>query len=522
MARRPRPADRRPRSHRRAVLALVVATLAASTYVAVNRWFRAEAASRLPVAPDVTSRPAALVQHLADADAATRRSPTDSQAVGSLGMAYHADLFYEQAVAAYALAAELDPSNWRWIYYRALVHFERGEAASAGEALRTVVKDQPGFRLAWWRLGEAAFKQARYEEADAAYARAESGASHTDETAISAYALVGRARVALHRNDALGAQRILEGIVSTQPRFGVAHRLLAEALRARGSTEESEWHVIRASLGAYAAPRDPLVDALADMSHSSTFLLRYSASLDLVRDAARREQIVRRALDMDRDNPDVVYEMGSLLQQLRRPVDALPYFSRHLEMVSDDQQTLVQIGKSYSDLAQLDEAERSIRQALAIGDDAVGFYNLGFVLERRHRMEEAEATYRRAIALGPWLASARNNLGALLARRGLLDEGATHLRESIRLDPASPDAYTNLSAVMLQRGAFDQAAALARLAIEADARHADAYVNLGIALARLGDIDQARRQLEEALGLDPRHENARRNLTVLGGSLRSR
>ena len=121
------------------------------------------------------------------------------------------------------------------------------------------------------------------------------------------------------------------------------------------------------------------------------------------------------------------HRLQHLLQQLRRPAEALPYFQRHLDMVEDDVQTLVQIGKCYIDLNRLDEAEAALRSALAAGDDAIGFYNLGIVLEQRGRLDEAERSYRRAVELGPGLATARSNLAGLLAQRGKLDEAAALL-----------------------------------------------------------------------------------------------
>ena len=430
MTARSKPVDRaqKRRPPRRVVLAAGMIVVVAAAYLVTREWSRTVAATRLPDLPTMTGLPPALVEHVVGADRAARRSPTSPAAVGGLGMAYHADLFYEQASAAYQLAAELDPANWRWIYYRALIHFERGDAMAASEALAAVVAHEPGFALAWWRLGETAFKQGRYQDAETAYSQAVSTALASDRSEILAYARTGHARAALHRGDAPAAERMLDRVIESDARFGPAQRVMAEVLRAQGRDVEAQRHADRAaSLRAYAAPEDPLVNALAAMSRSSVFLLRHAASLDLNGDGTRREHVVRQALQADPDNPDVIYEMGSLLQQLRRPADALPYFARHLEVSRNDPQTLVQIGKTYGDLGRLDEAETALRRALDVGDDAVGFYNLGHVLERRERLVEAESSYRRAIALNPGLASARNNLGVLLARGGRLDEATTHL-----------------------------------------------------------------------------------------------
>jgi tetratricopeptide (TPR) repeat protein len=520
MSRLKAPATRpQPNAVRRRALLIALAALIliAAGFAVFSARSRAEAARLLPLLPPLAGRPAALVAHLEEADRVARRSPHQAEAVGELGMAYHADLFYDQATAAYSLAATLDPSDWRWPYYRALVHVERGEAAKAVAALETTVRLRPDLSLGWWRLGEANFKQGRYEEADRAYLRAESSAPPQEATpGIGAYAQAGRARVALNRGDAAAALAILTKLVERAPRFGLAHRILADTFRAQGREGDAlRESAIGSTLRLYAAPSDPQLDTLADRSRSSVFLLRQAASLDLSREASRREQLVRRALDSDPDNPDVVYEMGALLQQLRRPADALPYFTRHLDLVDDDRQTLVQLGKVYADLGRDDDAETTIKRALALGDDAVGFYNLGIVMEHRDRIAEAETAYRRAIALGPGLASARNNLGALLAARGQLNDAARELLESIRLDPSAPDAYTNLSAVRLQQGNDSEAGQYARLAIEVEPRQADAHANLGVALARQGNLDAAQREFEAALAINPRHVNARRNLDAI-------
>jgi Flp pilus assembly protein TadD len=379
-------------------------------------------------------------------------------------MEHHANLRYDQAIAEYTRAQHLSPREWRWPYYQALVDLERGEAGSAAEALRTVVRLEPHLAIAWWRLGEAEFKQGHSKDADAAYARAEADPS------IAGHARMGRARIA--------------GLPIPRSRT-------------------------------YTPPRDPMIDALADLSTNPVFLIRQAAALDLARDSSRREQLLRRATETNANDPDVVYEMGSLLQQLRRPSEALAYFVKHLDMVDDDQQTLVQIGKCYIDMGRLGEAETTLRRALELGDDAVGSYNLGVVLEQRGDDLGAEPQYRRAIELGPALAGARNNLGALLARTGRPDEAAMLLKDAIRLEPSRADAYVNLAALLIQMGDVNEAARYARLALDLDAKQADAHANLGVALARLGDLPQARRHFEDALKIDPKHASAAANLRVL-------
>jgi len=513
---------------KRVSLVVVAAlVLIASVGVAVRVRSRAAAATMLPPLPDLAGQPPAVVEHLRNADAQARRDPASADAVGALGIAYHADLFYDAAADAYRAAARLSPGDWRWSYSLVLVHIERGEAAEAAARLREIVASNWGLALAWLRLGDAEFKRARYREADDAYRRAEAAAragkasgaaaavaspARRETIPVAAYAVLGQARIALQQGDVDRARQSLEKIVGETPRFGAAHRLLGDTYERLGDTDKAAHHIARAAaLPAYNAAPDAAIDALARESRRSVLLIKQAAASDLVADAAWREYLLRRALEFDGANPDVVYEMGALLQQLKRPREALPYFERHLDMVSDDQQTLVQIGKCHADLGQFKEAEAVLRRAVALSNDAVGEYNLGYVLEQVGRTDEAERQYERALALNPGLASAQTNLGTALAARGRFAEAAAHLAEAVRLEPGNAAARNNFGALLLQQRQLDAGTVQFRLALELSPDHADAHANLGSALAQQGAYDEALRQFDEALRIDPRHAAAGAN-----------
>src|SRR5262245_31913184 len=199
--------------------------------------------ARLPSLPAFSHEPAALRASIANADRAARASPTSSDLVGALGIAYHANMFYEQADPAYELAAELS-GDWRWSYFRALVHEARGDPAVA-TALQDVVARAPQFSPAWWRLGEAEFKAGHRDAAVKAFERAQTlpepplepwpGAPPRKSAApIAAYAALGLARAALASGDAERARQVLEDVTTASPAFGPGMRLLATAYTSLG------------------------------------------------------------------------------------------------------------------------------------------------------------------------------------------------------------------------------------------------------------------------------------------------
>ncbi|HEY6509945.1 MAG TPA: hypothetical protein VIY56_18105, partial [Vicinamibacterales bacterium] len=174
------------------------------------------AVARLPAPPQAATP--AIAAHVRDAFAAATRQPTSIEAVGPLCLAYHADMLFGHAERCYDVATDLEPGNWRWVYYRAVIDAERGGGGALVARLRAVVERAPTFGPAWLRLGDAEFKAGRYEAAASAWRQAEQlpdpsppGLSppHTIEVPLAVYARLGLARVALNAGDAAQAAGLL-------------------------------------------------------------------------------------------------------------------------------------------------------------------------------------------------------------------------------------------------------------------------------------------------------------------------
>jgi tetratricopeptide (TPR) repeat protein len=477
----------------RAILALVILVAVAMVYAAIQLRQRA-AVSQLPRLPNLSGQPQALAEHLRERDAAARAQPTSAPAVGSLCLAYHADLIYDMAERCYVLVEALDPSGWQWTYYRALAASARGSGNALADGMRRVVALSPDFGPAWWRLGEAEFKAGRYDAAANAFHRARSSGepdrtppagtpAHVASVQLSSYAALGLARVALERQDAEGARQILEPLSVTAPGFGPAFRLLGESYLRLGRAEDTARAVAHADRqAAYASYADPMVDRLARESRSSTFLLQQAVAADVADNAAWKEYLLRRAVEFDPENPAVVYELASLLRNLGRNGEALELFLRYAELVPDDYQGLGQIGSCLGDLGRFTEAESYLRRALEQVDDATTHYHLGFVLTRLGRRAEAVGEYERALERDASHVEARTNLAVNLVELGQIDRALRELMRVLAIDPENASAHTNL----------------------------------GIVFAQQGRVELAVREFREALRIDPQQAQARTALEVIG------
>jgi hypothetical protein len=88
------------------------------------------------------------------------------------------------------------------------------------------------------------------------------------------------------------------------------------------------------------------------------------------------------------------------------------------------------LGNTLQELGRLDEAEASIKQAIALKPDyAEAHYNLGNTLQELGKLDEAEASYGQAIALKPDFAEAHSNLGLLFFESMRYDQAAKHFEQ---------------------------------------------------------------------------------------------
>lgn len=498
---------------------LVVATVGA--FAGLAAWLLAgvlvtrTAGARLPDLPERIAMPAVVADQMAAADAAARANPGSAAAVGQLGIVYHASMRPNEAQQAYALAESLDPSDWRWAYYRGLLFIEHGDHAAATAAFTRVLAIAPGHGLATFHLAEMAFKAGRLSEAEAGYlaARTATAAVPANTTVaglpvrwsvpLTVHAAFGLARVDLERGNTDGALNRLTTIVADYPSFGPAHTLMRSVRKGAAVVGERG--------RGYGPPADPLLDAVVAISLHTDLLLKHAALAARAGDVPWREWLARRALDANPRGLEVLLEMAAMHQAAGRHAEALGFLRQCEEVAPDDHHTLVEQGRSLSELGRLEEAERVLRRAVRVRD-AAAEHNLATVLDQMDRWDEARLHYDRALTIDPFHARSMNNLAIGLDRRGQSAEAVALYRRALEADPDRAETHSNLASSLIALRRYQEALAELEIAIAMDPAAANAYNNQGIALANSGRFDQARRSFEMALRLEPGHRNAQRNL----------
>ena len=93
-------------------------------------------------------------------------------------------------------------------------------------------------------------------------------------------------------------------------------------------------------------------------------------------------------ISLNPDHRDSILSLSRLYLMTGRPIQSMELLMKKKKLFSD-KDFLVQLSNTYMTLNQFDEAERVLKQALAIKPESAILNNLGVVAIRRNKGEEA-------------------------------------------------------------------------------------------------------------------------------------
>jgi Flp pilus assembly protein TadD len=155
--------------------------------------------------------------------------------------------------------------------------------------------------------------------------------------------------------------------------------------------------------------------------------------------------------------PDMVESMiGNCFLQLDEFERAVEHQLAALKINPKNHEAMVNLGATYRQMGQLDDAESMYTQAAALAPDYPELHaSLGALYLYRDKPEKAEQSLRRAIELAPNLAVAHANLSMVLGHLGRFDEAEASLKRAVEL------GYKNAALVRPQLDALREEASSA-------------------------------------------------------------
>lgn len=221
---------------------------------------------------------------------------------------------------------------------------------------------------------------------------------------------------------------------------------------------------------------------------------------------------------------------GKHEEATRKYEEAIKWYRLALKDHPRHEEAYVSLAKSLVDLKRVDEAEKTLREALrhipmrasihcelanVLVKQATALANQGKELEAQRRLSDAEEHYREARRLDPQWVPAYWALGALLFDRGATDEAIRLYREALAVDPYSVEAHVNLGVALAKQGEVYEAMYHYREALRIRDDWPQAHFDLANLLRDQGAIDAAERHYRAALKYYPDYAKAHVELGII-------
>ena len=313
-------------------------------------------------------------------------------AYGELGALYQVHFVFPAAEDCYYNAIQLDPTEFRWVYYAAWLVDTNGSTRQALALYEQARRLKPGYKALSVRLGNALLDLNELDRARTAYEQV------ANATGLEAAALYGMGQVALLRRDYDTAIDAFTRALAYDPAASRIHYPLAQALRATQRNDEAKAQL---ALRGDRPPsfRDPQIESLEALKIGSRIHFIQAMKAIKLQDYAAASEAFAGGLESEPDN-----------------VLARISYARTLYLV--DNKT---------------ESRQALEAALAIQpDNSLGLFLLGILIEEQGDTDTAADFYHRAISHTPDHAGAHHYLANQYYRQGNYATAAQHYASSIK------------------------------------------------------------------------------------------
>ena len=208
--------------------------------------------------------------------------------------------------------------------------------------------------------------------------------------------------------------------------------------------------------------------------------------------------------------------LGALMLERGRKAEAIAYYTKSLELKSDDAIPHNNLGLALSGVGRRREAIEQFQEALRLRPTyAEAHDNLGVALRRAGEIPESIAECEEALRLAPDYAAAHADLARALAAEGRSPEAIAEFEQALGIQPGNPEIHADLATALSQAGQLTAAIGEYEVALRLRPDYAEVDNNLGVALAEDNRLPEAIARLEDAVRVRPDYADAHDNLAAV-------
>lgn len=415
--------------------------------------------------PDLTNIDRQVAEKIQELRLQVEKNPTSGKSWGHLAMLLDIHDFKLEAMPCYQRAAKLDPDEFRWHYYGAILLNQLGAPETSNWFERSISL-KPDYAPATLRYGQALYDAGHLEKSKDLFNQAIT----IDER--SSHAHLGLGKIYLTKGDLSTSKNHLQKALEIAPRHREAHGVLAEVLRRLGLTEEAAKELqVAEKLPKITYLADPIYEELIAEGISPFWYGERARRLKrkgLINEAAREIEI---ALQLS-PTPKGYNYLGNLLKEAKRFDDASIHYRKAIVLNPNYYEAMSNLAQLSLEMNQEEEAIFWAEKALKANPGSPELYTLlGDIYLNSGREAEAVSAFRNGLEFTRGSITLAKRLAWLLAtsshselRDGTL---AIKLAEAAceKTNYQNAEALDVLAAAYAENGRFDKAVKTAEKAL---------------------------------------------------------
>jgi len=219
---------------------------------------------------------------------------------------------------------------------------------------------------------------------------------------------------------------------------------------------------------------------------------------------ANKSDYILQAIEEDKKNAEVIYQLGISCAENNRLNDALTLFECLQLSNKKDERIPYNLGFIQSILGDIKSALKSYDAALAINpNDTDTLVNKGIILNKLKRHHEAIAQYDKALSINSSCTEAWSNKGVTLDEMRRYEEAITHYDKALSLNPSYIEAWLNKGNVLTELKRYEEALNNYDMALRLDSAYLEGWSNRAEALNLMKRHEESANSYLRALEVDP-------------------